>query len=213
MPCNTFRTSTSNFWQRWEFRPSPLPGISGRGKKKRGAEKFRSQFDRPIATIVVATSKPEKDWLPGRWAAVADLLADKYGLQPVLVGGTSTRELAAADAITAAAKSKPFSALGSGLRNLVGILDSSELVLSPDTGPLHMTIALDKPVISLMGYTDPRRTGPYRKFHDLIIDAFHDAGEQGPVTMKTRHGRMPRISVEDVAARIELWNERYRPKS
>lgn len=174
---------------------------------------FIAQFDRPIAAIVVATSKPEKDWLPDRWAAIADLISAKYGLQPVLVGGTSERERAAADAIIATSNAKPFSALGSGLRNLVGILDASALVLSPDTGPLHMTVALDRPVISLMGYTDPRRTGPYRKFHDLIIDAFHDDGEQGAVTMKTRSDRMSRISVADVAAKIALWSERYRPKS
>jgi heptosyltransferase I len=173
---------------------------------------FIAQFDRPIAAIVVATSKPEKDWLPDRWAAIADLISAKYGLQPVLVGGNSERERAAADAIIATSNAKPFSALGSGLRNLVGILDASALVLSPDTGPLHITVALDRPVISLMGYTDPRRTGPYRKFHDLIIDAFHDDGELGPVTMKTRSDRMSRISVDDVAAKIALWSERYRPK-
>jgi heptosyltransferase I len=176
-------------------------------------QSFTSRFDRQVAAIVVATSKPAKDWVSDRWAAIADLLSHEYGLQVILVGGTSEHERSAAEHIMATAKSKPFSALGGGLRNLVGILDASALVLSPDTGPLHMTVALDRPVISLMGYTDPRRTGPYRKFHDLIIDAFHDEGEQGPVTMKTRHDRMSRISVDNVAAKIALWNERYRPKS
>jgi hypothetical protein len=76
-----------------------------------------------------------------------------------------------------------------------------------------MTVALDRPVISLIGYTDPRRTGPYRKFHDLIVDAFHDPGESGPVTMKTKSDRMSRISVADVERRLEVWNDRYRPKS
>jgi heptosyltransferase I len=174
---------------------------------------FMARFNRPFAAIVVATSKSEKDWQPEKWAAIADVLSNEYALQTVLVGGTSARERVAADTIMAKATSKPFSALGSGLRNLVGILDASALVLSPDTGPLHMTVALDRPVISLMGYTDPRRTGPYRKFHDLIIDAFHDDGERGPITMQTRHDRMSHISVDDVAAKIALWNERYRPKS
>ncbi len=174
---------------------------------------FRKQFDRPIASIVVATSKPEKDWLPDRWARVADILDEKYGLQTVLVGGTSPREKAAADSIISMARSRPVSQLGSGLRNLVGILEASALVLSPDTGPLHMAVAVGTPVISLMGYTDPRRTGPYRTFHDLIIDAFHDPGETGPVTMKTKADRMSRISVDDVAAKLAIWSERYRPKS
>jgi heptosyltransferase I len=193
--------------------PEPVEWNLGPWPSERATQQqFMAQFDRPIAAIVVATSKPEKDWPPDRWAAIADLLSNEYGLQPVLVGGTSARERAASDAIMAIAKSRPFPALGSGLRNLVGILDASALVLSPDTGPLHMTVALDRPVISLMGYTDPRRTGPYRKFHDLIIDAFHDDGEMGPITMKTRADRMSRIPVEGVAAKINLWSQRYRPK-
>jgi heptosyltransferase I len=174
---------------------------------------FVAGFDRPIASIVVATSKPEKDWIPERWAVVADILSEKYGLQPVLVGGNSEREKSAAATIMSLSKAKPVSALGSGLRKLVSILDASELVLSPDTGPLHMTVALDRPVISLIGYTDPRRTGPYRKFHDLIIDAFHDPDESGPITMKTKKDRMSRITVADVEERLSVWNDRYRPKS
>jgi heptosyltransferase I len=174
---------------------------------------FTSQFEKPIAALVVGTSKPAKDWLPERWAQVCDILVERYGLQPVLVGGDSEREKKTAAEITALAKQKPFSALGSGLRRLVSILDAAELVIAPDTGPLHIAVALNRPVIALMGYTDPRRTGPWRRFHDLTIDAFHDPGEQGPVTMATRHDRMPRITVADVEEKLAVWAERYRGKS
>ena len=188
-------------------------GLAPRGAELAWQKDFVSQFDRPIASIVVATSKPAKDWIPARWAEVADILYEKHGMQVVLAGGNSDRERHAADSIIASARHKPHSALGSGLRNLVSILDASELVLSPDTGPLHISVALDRPVISLMGYTDPRRTGPYRRFHDLIIDAFHDEGETGPVTMATKQDRMERITVADVEAKLEIWAERYRGKS
>jgi heptosyltransferase I len=166
---------------------------------------FFGTIDRPVASIVVGTSKPEKDWLPERWAEVADALDRDFGLQPVLVGGTSVRERAAERVILERAASRPRSALGSGLRNLVGILDGSALVLSPDTGPLHMAVALDRPVISLIGYTNPRRTGPYRRFQDLVIDAYSDPGEPPRITMETRAGRMPRISVRDVLEKVERW--------
>jgi heptosyltransferase I len=188
-------------------------GLGPRGAELEWQKDFVSQFERPIAAVVVATSKPAKDWIPERWADVADVLSEKYGMQVVLVGGNSAREKHAAETIIEASKHKPHSALGSGLRNLVSILDASELVLSPDTGPLHMSVALDRPVISLMGYTDPRRTGPYRRFHDLIIDAFHDGGDDGPVTMATKQDRMDRIAVADVAEKLEIWAERYRGKS
>jgi heptosyltransferase I len=173
-------------------------------------DEFFATFDRPVAAIVVATSKPEKDWLPNRWAQVVDVLYEEYGLQPVLVGGRSLRELAAERAIVATARHRPVSALGSGLRNLVGILSGSALVLSPDTGPLHMAVALERPVISLMGYTNPKRTGPYRRYHDLIVDAYGNPGEDYPVSMENRLGRVERITVEQVREKLEVWNSTYR---
>jgi heptosyltransferase I len=170
---------------------------------------FFAQFDRPTAAIVVATSKPQKDWMPERWGEVVDVLWHDFRLQPILVGGRSERELHAEQVIIERARHKPYSALGSGLRNLVGILDGSALVLAPDTGPLHMAVALDRPVISLLGYTNPKRTGPYRKFHDLIIDAYGDDGETYPISMENRPDRMGRISVRDVLDRVERWRSTY----
>lgn len=171
---------------------------------------FFAPLTRPAASIVVATSKPEKDWAPERWAEVVDALYAEHGLQPVLVGGRSPRELRAEEIIMARARHTPVSALGSGLRRLVAILDGSALVLAPDTGPLHVSVALDRPVISLIGYTNPRRTGPYRRFHDLIIDAYGNPGEDYRIgSMETRPGRMPRITVADVMAKVEVWRARY----
>jgi heptosyltransferase I len=170
---------------------------------------FFAPIDRPTAAIVVGTSKAQKDWLPERWAQVVDALHHDFGVQPVLVGGRSPRELASERVIMERASATPVSALGSGLRRLVGILDGSALVLSPDTGPLHMSVALDRPVISLMGYTNPRRTGPWRRFHDLIVDAYGEPGESYPISMENRRDRMPRITVRDVLDKVELWRTRY----
>ncbi|HEX5576724.1 MAG TPA: glycosyltransferase family 9 protein [Gemmatimonadaceae bacterium] len=194
--------------------PEPVEWDIGPWEHERGWQReFKSRFDRPIASIVVGTSKPAKDWLPDRWARVCEILSADYGVQPVLVGGTSDRETASAAEIARLSSAAPHNALGSGLRNLVSILDASDLVIAPDTGPLHISVAVGTPVIALMGYTDPRRTGPYRRFHDLIVDAFHDPGDQGPVTMKTKEDRMSRITIDDVAARLAVWAERYRGKS
>ena len=170
---------------------------------------FFAPVERPAASIVVATSKAEKDWLPDRWAAVSDALYHDFGLQPVLVGGRSPRELHAEQVIMQRAKHAPVSALGSGLRKLVAILDGSALVLSPDTGPLHVSVALDRPVVSLIGYSNPKRVGPYRRYRDLMLDAYGEPGEDYPLSMENRPGRMPRISVRDVLDKVELWRSRY----
>jgi heptosyltransferase I len=171
---------------------------------------FFEQFNRPTAAIVVATSKAQKDWLPERWAEVVDVLSSDFGLQPVLVGGRSPRELEAERIIMERSSHKPHSALGSGLRNLVSILSGSALVLAPDTGPLHIAVALERPVISLMGYTNPKRTGPYRRYHDLIVDAYGEPGENYGITMENRLDRMPRIAVPDVLEKVERWRSVYR---
>ena len=170
---------------------------------------FVSSIDPPIASIVIATSKPEKDWFPERWAEVSDALHRDFGMQVVLVGGGTEREVNAQRVVMERAKHKPRSELGSGLRKLVSILDASALVLSPDTGPLHISVALDRPVISLMGYTNPKRTGPYRRFGDLVIDAYGNPGENYPISMENRPGRMQRIETRHVLEKVQLWQERY----
>lgn len=170
---------------------------------------FLAGFERPIAPIVVATSKAEKDWMPERWAAVCHTLWNEHGLQPVLVGGRSPRELAA-EAVILRDAPMAHSALGSGLRKLAAILDGAAVALSPDTGPLHLSVALRTPVVGLMGYTNPKRVGPYDFSRDLLIDAYGDPGEDYPLDMRYRHDRMGRITVADVEARLEHWRSHYR---
>ena len=185
----------------WDLGPWPA--------ERAAQQAFYSRIDRPVAAIVVATSKPEKDWMSERWAEVVHSLDADFGLQPVLVGGNSIREQVAATLIRNRVP-RAVSALGSGLRPLVGILEGASLVLAPDTGPLHMAVALGRPVIGLYGYTNPKRTGPYRKFGDLLIDAYGDPGEAYPVSMELRRGRMQRITVKDVLAKVEVWREQYK---
>lgn len=170
---------------------------------------FFKPFERPAVPLVIGTTKPEKDWLPERWAALADALWHDFQLEPVLVGGTSERELAAQRVIDSLAKHKPRAALGSGLRRLLAILEGSALAISPDTGPIHMAVAIERPVVGLYGYTNPKRTGPYRRYQDLLVDAFGDAGEAYEASAGNRPGRMTRIEVRDVLERVERWRAAY----
>ena len=68
---------------------------------------FYAPIERPVAALVVATSKTQKDWLPERWAELVDVLYADYGLQPVLVGGRSARELHAEQVIMERARHRP----------------------------------------------------------------------------------------------------------
>jgi heptosyltransferase I len=171
---------------------------------------FLASLDRPAASLVIGASDPRKEWLPERWAELCDVLADRFGLRPVLAGGRSPRELDTEHRIRELARAEVVSTLGIPFRELVGVLDASALVVSLDTGPMHIAVALDVPTISLVGYTNPRRVGPYRRFHDLMVDAYGDPGEDYPVSTLKRPGRTERITVEEVVARVETWERRYR---
>ena len=183
----------------WDLGPWP--------DERRRQRELVAPFGGPLATLVIGASHPEKEWAADRWAAVCDALVERWGLVSVLAGGSSDRERATEREILARARHRPHSTLGVPLRDLVMLLDASELVISLDTGPLHMAVALDRPVVSLMGYNNPKRVGPYRRFHDLVVDAYGDPGEAYPVSLEHRYGRMARIQVDDVLARVARWAE------
>ena len=170
---------------------------------------FMSQFERPIASLVIGSSRPQKDWIAERWGELADALSGRFGLQTVLVGGRSPREEATEAVILERTRHKPVSALNSGLRRLVSILDASALVISLDTGPLHMAVALGRPVISLLGFSNPLRTGPYRASKELIVNAYGDMWNGSTLATDRRHDRMQTISVADVLEKVALWKARY----
>jgi heptosyltransferase I len=184
--------------------------IGPRSDERPWQQSFFGDMDRPVAALVIGAGDPDRDWLPERWAAVADALSTTYDLEPVMVGGQSPRELDAAHRIQMLARYPVRNALGVGLRRLVSILDGAALVVSLDTGPLHIAVALDRPVVSLMAQADPKRTGPYRKYGDLVVNAFRETGDGDEVIWTRRRDRMPRITVDQVLARIALWQERYR---
>ncbi len=175
-------------------------------------ERVLGALPRPFATLVIGATHREKEWIPERWAELASALRSDFGLEPVLAGGRSARELETAGVIDAAG-ARVHSTLGVPLRELVAILDASELVISLDTAPLHMSVALQRPVISLMGYNNPRRVGPYLRYHDLMVDAYGDPGENYPISYAHRFGRMPRITVRDVLERVQRWSSAYRDRA
>lgn len=165
---------------------------------------------RPLVGLVVATSKARKNWPPERYAELASRLAASRGAAFVMLGAESTYERAAADLIrSGSGPAHLIDALGIGLRVTLGLLKECDVVVSPDTGPYHMCVAMGVPVVGLFGYTNPRRVGPRGRFSDLLVDAYGDPGEDYPISTRYRIGRMERITVEAVAGKVELALDRY----
>lgn len=173
-------------------------------EEKIRSREFFSRFGRPVAALVVATSRIEKDWTAEGYARVIESLDRDFGIQPLLVGGPSEKERRIVEAIRSIARVEPAVALDGPLRDTLWKLWGADLVISPDTGPLHAAMALGKPVIGLYGYSDPRRCGPYRRCGDLLVNKFADGGDPGPITRTNRPGRMAAIRPDEVLDKISI---------
>jgi len=99
-----------------------------------------------------------KLWEPEHWRAVArTLLAEGAGV--ILTGSQDDESLAAA--ILAGLDPLPLSLVGRlSLTQLTAVLRDVDLMISVDSGPMHIAAAVGTPVVALFGPTDPRRTGP-----------------------------------------------------
>jgi len=169
---------------------------------------FFAELDRPVLAVVVGTTRPGKNWLPERYARVLEAAEADLGLRTVIVGSENPAETAATRQVLELTRARPLVALRDDLRRLAWLLDGSTLLLSPDTGPLHIASALETPVIGLYGYTDPKRVGPYRTPRELVVDRYSRPGETVP-SPEFRSGNMERIEVRDVLEKLELGVRRY----
>ena len=100
-----------------------------------------------------------KRWVPARYAAAGERLARETGARIAIVGGTLERPLGEA---IAAAMDVPARVLcgETTLGELVGVLSQLRLLLTNDSGPMHVAAALGVPVVAVFGPTDWRETGP-----------------------------------------------------
>lgn len=173
-------------------------------ERRQQAEFFAPLRDRPVVAIVPASAQASKDWLADRYARVVDALAGDFGYRTVLVGGPGAREQAIAREITERASVPPVWALGDSVRRLMWLVGGADLVIAPDTGPVHIARALGVPVIGLYGHTNPWRVGPYRAWQELWVDRYTEPGAApDPSDATAKPGRMERITVEDVLERVQ----------
>jgi heptosyltransferase II len=100
-----------------------------------------------------------KRWLPERYAAVADALAERQDARVVIVGSAGERALAET---IAGAMRRPARVLcgETTLADLVGVLAALRLLVTNDSGPMHVASALGVPVVAVFGPTDWRETAP-----------------------------------------------------
>jgi heptosyltransferase I len=117
--------------------------------------------DTPTLLVSPASSHALRNWRPERYAAVMDHAAAR-GWRVVLIGGPSASERAVADAVLAACRRAPLDLTGKDtLKKLMAMFVRAQLLLGPDSGPMHMANSVGMRVIGLHAASNPDRSGPY----------------------------------------------------
>lgn len=124
------------------------------------AQDFPMNFQGHYAVLVPGARWQSKRWSAENFSRIAILLKKDLGLKSVIIG-TKADEETALEIVSASEGSAVSLAGKTSLRQLIDIISNSSVVISTDSGPMHIASALNKPVFAIFGATSPERTGPY----------------------------------------------------
>lgn len=153
----------------------------------------------PFIAVLPGARWVTKQWRPERIAELLDRLHAAGAHRCVLLGAPA--DLSFTSRIVAAAKSPVLDLVGrTTLRELTAVLSLASLVITHDSGPMHIAAALRRPVVALFGPTDPRRCGPYETDHRIVTTPI----ECSPCYRRTcsHHSCMERLGVDTVEAAV-----------
>ena len=127
----------------------------------------------PFALINPSAAWPNKRWPSERFGEVASFLREIRGLVPYVLWGPGEAPLAQAviDASGGAARLAPPTTAG----DLLELARKASLMVSGDTGPLHIAAAANTPIVAIFGPTDPSRNGPFAA-GDLVVSRHATCG-------------------------------------
>jgi ADP-heptose:LPS heptosyltransferase len=123
---------------------------------------------RPLIGVHVSGGRPIKQWHPQRFAEVAQRLVTDTGATIVLTGSAADRPLV--DLVTKRLpRGRIIDVAGRiDLLTLAGVLEQLDLLITGDTGPMHLAAAVDTPVVAVFGPSDPARYGPRGRYDRVV---------------------------------------------
>jgi heptosyltransferase-1 len=163
-------------------------------------ERVRRAGLRGYALINPGAAWPNKRWPPARYGEVASALATRHGLLPVVLWGPG--EQAIATGVVEASNGIAMTAAPTGIGDLLALARGARLMVSGDTGPLHLAAAVGTPVVALFGPTDPARNGPWDA-SDISLSRFADCVCHYERRCRRSRGCIEDLTVEDVRAAID----------
>ncbi len=166
----------------------------------------------PTLVISPCSRHARRNWASERYAALARHAATVHRMRVILAGGPSDLERRAGAAIAQGAGAAVLNQIGQDtLPEMLALLARATVLVSPDSGPVHMATMVGTPVIGLYAATNPARSGPYLSGR-WCVDAYARAARAfrgcEPQELPWGHkieepGVMDLIQLDEVTARID----------
>lgn len=122
----------------------------------------------PLVVIAPGARWETKIWKMDRFVETIDTLQrDDPSLRCVLVGADSEAEVCRRMADRC--RVKPINLAGrTNIKQLTALIGLADVVLCHDSAAMHIAVALNRPLVCLVGPTNPHRTGPYQRMEDVV---------------------------------------------
>jgi ADP-heptose:LPS heptosyltransferase len=156
---------------------------------------------KPLVACLPTGSWSAKTWLPERFAAVMDLLAEEA--MPLWIWGPG--ELDAVASVRARMRGPSLLAPPTGWQELGALLERCALLLCNDSGPKHVAVALGTPTVTIFGPTHPITWHPPRGPHAAVeaagLECLHCNANDCPLPGDRRLRCMRDVGADPVASR------------
>ncbi len=155
---------------------------------------------RRFALINPGAAWPNKRWPAERYGEVASFIQEIRGLPSFVLWGPGEEGLAGAvvDASAGAARIAPRT----GLADLLALSRAASLMISGDTGPLHIAAAAGTPIVAIFGPTDPHRNGPW-DHDDVAVSRFGACGCHYERRCRQQEWCLDSVGVAEITAAVQ----------
>lgn len=123
----------------------------------------------PFVLLNPGAAWPNKRWPPVYFAELAKEISKRRGLRSLVLWGPE--EEALARTVAMASDNTAIVSSRTTMADLVSLSKAAALMISGDTGPLHVAAAAGTPIVGIFGPTDPARNGPWAQ-DDLVASRY-----------------------------------------
>jgi lipopolysaccharide heptosyltransferase I len=153
-----------------------------------------------FALVNPGAAWPNKRWPPTRYGQVAAFVRDVCGFVPVVLWGPG--EQALAEEVVASSSGAAVAAPPTSVVDLVALSREAALVVSGDTGPLHIAAAVGTAAVGIFGPTDPARNGPWDA-RDVVVSRYEQCKCHYDRRCHERQWCLDEVIVREVCAAVQ----------